>query len=93
MKKFTCTLKSLTYGKQYTATLIKSPVLGTYLMYQYVYEERTKTQTYTQDDMLDYTAFDDKTAMFVVERMHKDNDSIVKELWQIEDIKEITKVK
>ena len=93
MKKFTCTLKSLTYGKQYAATLIKSPVLGTHLIYQYVHEERTQTKTYTQADMLDFTAFDDKTAMFVVERMHKENDSTVRELYQIEDLKEIAKTK
>jgi hypothetical protein len=43
--------------------------------------------------MLDFTAFDDKTAMFVTERMHKENDSTVRELWQIEDIKEIAKAK
>ena len=93
MKKFTCTLKSLTYNKQYTALLIKSTVLGTCLIYKYVHDEKTYTQTYNQADMLDFTAFDDKTALFVTERMHKENESTVQELWQIEDLKEIAKTK
>jgi hypothetical protein len=93
MKKFTCTLKSITYGKQYEAMLIKSPVLGTYLTYKYVLDGKTCSRAYNESDMLDFTAFADKTAMFATERMHKENDSTVRELWQIEDIKEIAKAK
>ena len=93
MKKFTCTLKCLTYNKQYPAMLIKSTALGTLLTYKYEFDERVQNKTYTDADMLDFTAFDDKTAMFVIERMHKENESIIKELWQIEDIKEIAKAK
>lgn len=91
MKKFNCTLKNTTYGKQYNAMLVKTNAFDL-ITFEYLYEEKKAVKTLYSKDMKDFTIFADNTANFYTERLDKEGNTVI-ELWQVEKLKEIEKMK